>query len=347
MMKLTCDTVQPELKAYLDGMLPAILTYRVRRHLSNCANCRAELSEIERTGKELHDTMLTDAGAGSDILDPILRERILAAIPAAPVPLPNRARNAIRYRSTMTAGVCAAVLGVAIVISQRQQLGLARRQTAKTMHEVQAPEAADSDQSATTSVPGSSRATAGHSSYLAGPTAAPALPRSVMGHTKSAAIDGKKHEFAAQASPNQKVSADNPAVATAARSQAASASVPTSSDNARALDATGTRYRFTANNLAAGEKVVRQAVQEFKGSVIRKSLNAAPDTVEFEVSVPTSQKEKELLSRILTLSAGQLHAVTSVSGGAGRASGSHPSYFYDGYKKIAYNVIVIELVRAP
>ena len=147
MTKLTCDTVQPELKAYLDGMLPTVLAYRVRRHLLGCANCRSELDEVERIGKELHYAMSTDAG---DTLDPILRARILAAIPTTPGQ--TRVRQPIRYRPVMAAGALAAVLGAAIIVSQRQYSGLTAHEMARSTAKAQEFDRAESGPSASSAM---------------------------------------------------------------------------------------------------------------------------------------------------------------------------------------------------
>ena len=67
-----CETIQNELKAYLDGQLPFLQRQQVRRHLKRCVACREELSAMEQTGNQLKVDAPTP-------LEASLRAKILAA----------------------------------------------------------------------------------------------------------------------------------------------------------------------------------------------------------------------------------------------------------------------------
>ena len=50
-----CDRIRPELKAYVDGQLPALSRLTIRWHLGRCADCRREVEEMERISNELRE----------------------------------------------------------------------------------------------------------------------------------------------------------------------------------------------------------------------------------------------------------------------------------------------------
>ncbi len=60
---MTCDSVRPELKAFLDDELSPLAAWRVRRHLRRCASCGAELETLRR----FHDRLrAADIVTGDD-----------------------------------------------------------------------------------------------------------------------------------------------------------------------------------------------------------------------------------------------------------------------------------------
>jgi anti-sigma factor RsiW len=317
MTKLTCDTVQPELKAYLDGMLPTIIAYRVRRHLSGCANCRRDLVEVERIGKEVHNAMSTDAG---DTLDPILRARILAAIPTAPAP--TRVRRQIRYRPVMAAGVLGAVLGAAVIVSQRQYSGLATHEMARSTAKGLAFDRAESGPYATASVSGNRVAAASPSASGAQRmvTPSPSLPPGSMSYSEKPAPNGGQGGSAVWASPTTE---NTPRVAH--ESDSAKTPVPVGAEskathNGFIAGPAGVPHVFATNSLTQGVKSVSQAVAKFKGSVTGKS-QTAPNTVELIVTIPANHAN-ELLAAIPATSGGELSSEPSLSQGGRRSGGS-------------------------
>ena len=100
---------------------------------------------------------------------------------------------------------------------------------------------------------------------------------------------------------------------------------------------------FATNSLAQGEKLVRQAVEAFAGSVTGKS-QTAPNTVELVVTVPSSHA-KELLAAIPAISGGELRAQASLSQGGGRSGGSQSTHAFASTNGPANDVIVIVLVK--
>ncbi len=68
------DPVRADLKAYLDGELPALRIWRVRWHLAHCSECREEVAWLRRLGADMQD--LEQATPR-----PELRARILASLP--------------------------------------------------------------------------------------------------------------------------------------------------------------------------------------------------------------------------------------------------------------------------
>ena len=76
--------LQDDLKAYADGELPWPLRLAVRRHLTRCASCREELTQMTQIAEDLR------ASEPEGALDPALRAKILgmAANPDNPVGAP-------------------------------------------------------------------------------------------------------------------------------------------------------------------------------------------------------------------------------------------------------------------
>ena len=69
------DPFQDDLKAYLDGELSWSRRLAVRRHLTRCASCREEISQMTQIAEDLR-TSEQDAA-----LEPALRAKILNAVP--------------------------------------------------------------------------------------------------------------------------------------------------------------------------------------------------------------------------------------------------------------------------
>ena len=74
---MTCDQTQPLLDAFADGELGWGNSWRVRRHLAGCANCTAELAEIQCLGSRVHAWNDVSAPAG-------LEARLAATLPRVP-----------------------------------------------------------------------------------------------------------------------------------------------------------------------------------------------------------------------------------------------------------------------
>ncbi len=66
---------QDDLKAYADGELPLPRRLAVRRHLTHCASCREELTQMTQISEDLR------ASEPADALDPALRAKILGIAP--------------------------------------------------------------------------------------------------------------------------------------------------------------------------------------------------------------------------------------------------------------------------
>lgn len=72
-----CERFLPDLKAYLDGELPPLARRRVRNHLRRCPSCREEMTLMEKITSELQQ-------GDSAVLEPSLRDKLLAGAPSAP-----------------------------------------------------------------------------------------------------------------------------------------------------------------------------------------------------------------------------------------------------------------------
>ncbi len=66
-------TFQDDLKAYADGELPLLRRFAVRCHLTHCASCREEISQMTQIAEDLR------ASDVNEMLDPVLRAKILEA----------------------------------------------------------------------------------------------------------------------------------------------------------------------------------------------------------------------------------------------------------------------------
>lgn len=88
----TCETIQENLKAYMDGELPVVSRLNVRWHLAHCAACREEIEAMEQIGNELR---AADEGG----LEPALRAKILSGFPDAPPEMPETAAKRSKWRS--------------------------------------------------------------------------------------------------------------------------------------------------------------------------------------------------------------------------------------------------------
>lgn len=96
---MTCTKVQPLLEAFADHDLSALTQWRVRRHLTQCPACTAELAEINALTARVRVWQNVPAPAG-------LEARIAARLPAAaPVP----ARPPMRRAAVGLTGLAAAL----------------------------------------------------------------------------------------------------------------------------------------------------------------------------------------------------------------------------------------------
>lgn len=94
---MTCTKIQPLLEAFADHDLSALTRWRVRRHLTQCRACTAELAEI--------NTLTARVRAWQNVLAPAgLEIRIAARLPAA---MP--ARPPVRRAAVGLAGFAAAL----------------------------------------------------------------------------------------------------------------------------------------------------------------------------------------------------------------------------------------------
>ena len=96
---MTCTTIQPLLEAFAGHDLSPLTRWRIRRHLTQCPACTAELAEINALTARVRDWQNVPAPAG-------LEARIAARLPAAaPVP----ARPPLRRAAVGLAGLAAAL----------------------------------------------------------------------------------------------------------------------------------------------------------------------------------------------------------------------------------------------
>ena len=50
---MNCKNYEEDLKAYIDGELPKLRSFAVRRHLTQCASCREEIITMTQIAEEL------------------------------------------------------------------------------------------------------------------------------------------------------------------------------------------------------------------------------------------------------------------------------------------------------
>ena len=96
---MTCATIQPLLEAFADHDLSPLTQWRIRRHLSQCPACTAELTEMDALTARVRAWQNVPAPAG-------LEARIAAALPAA---TPAPARPPVRRAAVGLAGLAAAL----------------------------------------------------------------------------------------------------------------------------------------------------------------------------------------------------------------------------------------------
>ncbi len=86
-----CERFLPDLKAYLDGELPRFTRRRIRQHLRRCSSCREEMTLMEHISTELQQ-------GDSAVLEPTLRDKLLAGVPSAPADSPLSAKPSFKER---------------------------------------------------------------------------------------------------------------------------------------------------------------------------------------------------------------------------------------------------------
>lgn len=100
-----CEQIWDDLKAYSDGELPVMARLRVRRHLSQCAACREEITAMELIRRRLRQT---DAAA----FTPELKDKILAGIPDGvpptdeATPIRNKKKPLMIFGATAAVALC-------------------------------------------------------------------------------------------------------------------------------------------------------------------------------------------------------------------------------------------------
>lgn len=86
-----CERFLPDLKAYIDGELPRFTRRRIRQHLRRCSSCREEMTLMESITNELQQ-------GDSTVLEPTLREKLLAGVPSTPADSPLSAKPNFKER---------------------------------------------------------------------------------------------------------------------------------------------------------------------------------------------------------------------------------------------------------
>ena len=107
---MNCKNYEEDLKAYIDGELPKLRSFAVRRHLTQCASCREEIVTMTQIAEELRST------ESEEVLPASLREKILGDRPPAPI-LGGQSggpadtdRHSSRKRPTLAWGLAGAAL---------------------------------------------------------------------------------------------------------------------------------------------------------------------------------------------------------------------------------------------
>ena len=76
---MNCKNYEEDLKVYIDGELPKLRSFAVRRHLTQCASCREESLTMTQIAEDLRST------ESEEVLPAALREKILGDRPPAPI----------------------------------------------------------------------------------------------------------------------------------------------------------------------------------------------------------------------------------------------------------------------
>jgi hypothetical protein len=128
---MTCTQTQTLLDAYADHALPAWQTSRVRRHLTACPACAAELADILRLGAAVLAWHDVSAPAG-------LGDRLAALLPPfVSAPAPPRNRRVARRAAIGFGGVAAATgLGLWFLPGQPSQPTIAFADVVKAMSNI-------------------------------------------------------------------------------------------------------------------------------------------------------------------------------------------------------------------
>ena len=129
---MTCTQTQTLLDAYADHALPAWQTSRVRRHLTACPACAAELADILRLGAAVLAWHDVSAPAG-------LGDRLAALLPPfVSAPAPPRNRRVARRAAIGFGGVAAATgIGFWLLPGQPSQPTIAFADVERAMAQVQ------------------------------------------------------------------------------------------------------------------------------------------------------------------------------------------------------------------
>ena len=141
---MNCLSLQPDLKAYVDGELPLTRRLAVRQHLAHCAACREEIKIMEQIADDLRATE-PDAP-----LSPALRARILESTVGEEKPLPSGSpelgRGKIFRRPTLAWGIAGIVLVAWFLMAQmfgsEQRSGMYAPQYLPASRSASAPTAA-------------------------------------------------------------------------------------------------------------------------------------------------------------------------------------------------------------
>lgn len=117
---MPCAETQLRLEAYFDGELDAIAAADMERHIGECAQCRAELEDLEKLRRSLRRDL------GFDRASPELHARVAAALDREAAPERRQARVGGRARMAAPGfwrGVIAGMGGLAAAASAMFFLG--------------------------------------------------------------------------------------------------------------------------------------------------------------------------------------------------------------------------------
>lgn len=128
---MTCEQVQFELKAYLDGELGWFSKRRLERHLTGCETCRAERDALAAVSAEFRDRESFE-------LPEALRARLVALAPEPVATIPTRRMPTLAWGAV--GGACLATLaaiylkpGVAPTTRRNEEPSLVSAPAAPTM----------------------------------------------------------------------------------------------------------------------------------------------------------------------------------------------------------------------